>query len=236
MRFTLAIALLAAFFTLPMAHAAQSGDIKFTPVGHASFVMEVSGKTIFVDPVGKAAQYAAFKKPDIIMITHDHPDHFAPDLLYSLKTEKTVLIGPKIVADRFRGMLPVDNGGGLQEDDVNIQAVPAYNTTPARLGFHPKGVGNGYVVSAAGKKVYISGDTEDLPDMRALKSIDYAFICMNLPYTMSEEQAASAVKAFRPKVVFPYHFRNKTGPSDLKTFKALLAGEKDIEVRVLKWY
>ena len=111
-----------------------------------------------------------------------------------------------------------------------------YNTTPDRLQYHEKGRGNGYVVTLDDKRIYISGDTEDIPEMRKLKNIDYAFVCMNLPYTMTVEQAASAVSEFKPKVVFPYHYRGKEGMSDIEKFKKMVSADSDIEVRFLDWY
>ena len=116
--------------------------------------------------------------------------------------------------------------------DLSIQAIPAYNTTPARLQYHPKGRDNGYVLTLGGQRLYISGDTEDIPEMLGLKNIDAAFVCMNLPYTMDVEQAARAVKSFKPRIVYPYHYRG----SDLEKFKALVGSDSSIEVRLRDWY
>jgi L-ascorbate metabolism protein UlaG (beta-lactamase superfamily) len=214
----------------------ERSKIDFFPITHASFVIVAGSSTIYVDPTGDQAAYGKFPAPNIILVTHTHPDHFDKKLIAALKKQKTIVIGPRAVVDDLTYGEILNNGQSTTSDGIGIEAIPSYNTTPERLQYHPKGKGNGYVVTVEGKRVYISGDTEDIPEMRNLKNIDYAFVCMNLPYTMSVEQAASAVLAFQPKVVFPYHYRQKDGFSDINKFRQLVGKNKNIEVRFLKWY
>jgi|AGTN01.3.fsa_nt_gi Predicted Zn-dependent hydrolases of the beta-lactamase fold len=218
--------------------SAQDGkrSVEFMPITHASFVMVADSATIYVDPTGDAARYANLPPPDIILVAHEHHDHFDKNLIEKLKRENTVIIGPEAVVSQLPGGILMKNGDTRTYGTIRIEAIPAYNITADRLQFHPKGEGNGYIVTAGGKRTYISGDTEDIPEMRALKNIDYAFICMNLPYTMTPEQAASAVLEFKPKVVFPYHYRQRDGFADINKFKQLVSKDKNIEVRLLQWY
>lgn len=217
---------------------AQDGKqaVEFIPITHSSFVMVADSAAIYVDPTGDASQYAALPPPALILVAHEHYDHFDKDLIAKLKRENTVIIGPEAVVSQLPGAELMKNGDTRTYGKIKIEAIPAYNTTSGRLQFHPKGEGNGYVVTAGGKRTYISGDTEDIPGMRSLKNIDYAFICMNLPYTMTPEQAASAVLEFKPKVVFPYHYRQEDGFADINRFKQLVSKDKNIEVRFLQWY
>ena len=216
----------------------DTGQIVIHPVNHASFVMETPDGVIYNDPVGDASAYSAFPPPDLILITHEHGDHFSPDTLLALAVADTQLITNPAV----RGMLPdalieqataLKNGEAVEvtlpNGNVGITAVPAYNTTPDRLKYHPQGRDNGYVLTIDGRKVYIAGDTEDIPEMRAQTGIDVAFVPMNLPYTMTVEQAADAVNAFQPKVVYPYHYKG----SDPQAFAALVKGPK---VVLGNWY
>jgi len=215
----------------------QNNDtIRFTPISHASFVIEHSGVTVMIDPAGDRKQYENFPRPDLILVTDIHGDHCAPDMVGSLKSEKTVVVGPKAVTDKLGYGTTMNNGTAMTFGNIRVEAIPMYNLTKDRLKFHEKGRGNGYVVTLEGKRVYISGDTEDIREMRDLKEIDYAFVCMNLPYTMTVEQAASAVLEFRPGVVFPYHYRGTGGFSNIDEFKRLVAKDPAIEVRELKWY
>ena len=175
-------------------------------------------------------------KVNIILITHSHYDHFNAEVVQHLRQKNTLVIGPKAVIDQLGFGEILNNGESKTFKSVNIEAIPMYNLTASRLQFHEKGRGNGYVLTLNDKRIYISGDTEDIPEMRILRNIYYAFICMNLPYTMSVEQAASAVLEFKPKVVFPYHYRGQDGMSDIKNFKELVSKNKEIEVRLLDWY
>lgn len=195
--------------------SASGGDITVHPVSHASFVMQSPVGTIYVDPVGEAAAYGAFPRPDLILITHEHGDHYKPDTLTALAGDSTALVTNPAV----HAMLPdglkakasaIANGASAGHNGLAIDAIPAYNTTEGREKFHPRGRDNGYVLGFDGLRVYISGDTEDIPEMRALDGIDLAFVCMNLPFTMDVKQAASAVAEFKPKFVYPYHYRAAT--------------------------
>jgi len=213
------------------------------PINHASLALswdvnELSNVVVYVDPVGDAKLYAQTPKPQLILLTHTHPDHLSADTLKAVASDKTVLVAPASVAAQlpaeFKSRTTIlTNGQSATVCDILIEAIPMYNTTPERAQYHPKGQGNGYVLSkSGGLRVYVSGDTEDIPEMRALKNIDVAFVCMNLPYTMTEDQAASAVKAFKPKIVYPYHYKG----SDVQKFKTLVGTNSDVNVRLDDWY
>jgi L-ascorbate metabolism protein UlaG (beta-lactamase superfamily) len=215
----------------------SDGDLIIHPVNHATFVMGWNEKTIYVDPVGGGARFEGLPKPDLILITDIHGDHLNPETLEAVADEKTTFAAPAAVAEKLPEKLrkqttAMANGESKTGSGVPIEALPMYNLTAERLKFHTKGRGNGYVVTLGGKRVYISGDTEDIPEMRALKNIDVAFLCMNLPYTMTVEQAASAVRAFKPKIVYPYHYRG----SDTEKFKQLVGDDGNVEVRLRDWY
>ena len=210
------------------------GDLIIHPINHATFAMSWSSVTVYVDPVGGAAAFQGLPAPDLILITHAHSDHFDPDTLTAI-AKSADIIAPAAVVEMMPAALKgqtatMANGAMMNKFGINIEAVPAYNTTEDRLQFHPKGSGNGYVLTMADKRIYISGDTEDIPEMRALKNIDVAFVCFNLPYTMTEEKAASAVNDFKPGIVYPYHYRG----SDLDKFASMV--DKGIEVRRGAWY
>lgn len=216
----------------------ENGKISIHPVSHASFVMTTPSMTIYNDPVGEASAYADFPAPDLILITHEHGDHYNADTLAALVGENTRLVTNPAVF----GMLSEDlkakataiaNGESTTVDGMEISAIPAYNTTEERLKYHPKGRDNGYVLTIDGRRVYIAGDTEDIPEMRALEDIFIAFVPMNLPFTMDVEQAASAVAEFEPAYVYPYHYRD----SDPKAFADNLAStEAETEVVMGPWY
>ncbi len=216
------------------------GDIKVHPVAHASFVMETPVGTIYCDPVGEVAAYASFPRPDLILVTHHHGDHYKPETLEWLVGDKTQLIVNPAVYDKMPDELKakakqITNGESASFNGLSIDAIPAYNLTEGREKFHPKGRDNGYVLGFDGFRVYISGDTEDIPDMRALKDIDLAFVCMNLPFTMDVKAAASAVADFKPKFVYPYHYRGrKGGTQDPAEFAKLVADAT--KVRLAEWY
>lgn len=236
MRIFLPILLPQVLFTETYAQANTEEALTFSPIEHASFVIQANNMTIFVDPVGEIQSYKAFRKPDMILVTHAHHDHLNPEIINAVKQKNTTIIGPKLVIDKLKQGEIMKNGEHKTFGAVTVKAVPMYNLTKERLKFHKKGEGNGYVLSINKKRIYVAGDTEDIPEMKSLKDIDYAFVCMNLPYTMTVDQAASAVLAFKPKVVYPYHYRGKEGFSDLEKFKKLVSKNKDIEVRVLEWY
>ena len=217
--------------------ATSDGDLIIHPINHATFVMSWKDKTIYVDPVGTSKRFDGLPKPDLILVTDIHGDHLNPETLEAVTNAKTAIVAPSAVAEKLPEKLRkqttvLANGETKSVAGINVEAVPMYNLTADRLKYHNKGRGNGYVVMVGGKRVYISGDTEDIPEMRALKNIDVAFVCMNLPYTMAEEQAASAVREFKPKFVYPYHYRG----SDVEKFKKLVGEDGGVEVRLRDWY
>jgi L-ascorbate metabolism protein UlaG (beta-lactamase superfamily) len=211
----------------------SAGPVKITPIQHASLMIEAGGKIIQVDPVGPEF-YEGLPQADLILLTDIHGDHMSPPALAKVKKAGTVIIAPSAVAKTVTDAQVLNNGDSKNWEGWTIEAVPMYNLkrgpSEGKL-FHDKGRGNGYVLAYGGKRFYIAGDTEGIPEMRALKNIDVAFVCMNLPYTMPPEEAADAVKAFHPKIVYPYHYRG----SDLALFQKGLAGT-GIEVRLRDWY
>ncbi len=215
-------------------------DPKIIPIYHASLILDW-GKIIYVDPAWNIDLYKDKPTPDLVLITDIHFDHLNIDVLKSLKGE-FLIIAPKAVYDELPEDLKqktkiLNNFEETNFEDFKILALPMYNITPERLEFHPKGRGNGYLIEKENFRVYIAGDTEDISEMRNLKNIDIAFLPMNLPWTMSVEQAASAVLEFKPKKVYPYHYRGEKGFSDINKFKELVEKEnKDIEVILVNWY
>jgi L-ascorbate metabolism protein UlaG (beta-lactamase superfamily) len=211
----------------------SAGPVKITPLHHASALIEAGGKTIYLDPA-KPVKFSGLPKADLILITDIHPDHMDPDSIKKVSKAGTDILAPPAVVQTVTTAMPIANGETKTWQDWTIETIPAYNLKrgpePGKL-FHDKGRGNGYVLTYGGKRFYFSGDTEGIPEMRALKNIDVAFVCMNLPYTMPPEEAAEAVKAFHPKIVIPYHYRG----SDLKVFQKASEGT-GIEVRLSNWY
>jgi L-ascorbate metabolism protein UlaG (beta-lactamase superfamily) len=213
------------------------GDLVIHPINHATLALGWNGQTIYVDPVGGAERFADLPKPDLILITHVHGDHLNAETLQAVAGDKTTIVAPSAVMKQLPPTLQaeaktLDQGKRTSLLGLDIEAVPAYNLAPDRQKFHAKGRGVGYLLTLGGKRVYLSGDTEDIPEMRALKDIDVAFLSMNLPYTMTVEQAASAVREFKPKIVYPYHSRG----SDLEKFKKLVGDDAGVEVRLRDWY
>jgi L-ascorbate metabolism protein UlaG (beta-lactamase superfamily) len=210
-----------------------AGDLKITFIGHGSLMLAWNGKNIQVDPYGELADYTEFPKADLILITHEHGDHLDLGALAKIRTDATRVIMTEACAEKLPGGIILRNGDRQTLLGIEIEAVPAYNLVHKRDDggfFHPKGSGNGYLLTCGDKKVYIAGDTENTPEMKALKGIDVAFLPMNLPYTMTPEMVVDAVMAFRPRVLYPYHF----GKTDLTKIQDLLKGEKDIELRLRK--
>jgi L-ascorbate metabolism protein UlaG (beta-lactamase superfamily) len=208
-------------------------------VQHATLVLSHGETTIYVDPVGGGEAFSGLSRPDIILITDVHGDHLDAPTVDAVAKEETTIVAPRAVADRLgdgKGTKVLANGETVEVHGVSVEAIPMYNLTPERSQFHSKGRGNGYVVTVGGQRIYISGDTEDVPEMRALENVDVAFVCMNLPYTMDVEKAADAVLEFEPRVVLPYHYRGKGGFSDIEKFRELVARNPKIEVRLLNWY
>jgi L-ascorbate metabolism protein UlaG (beta-lactamase superfamily) len=211
----------------------SAGEVTITPLYHASTLIEAGGKIIYLDPA-KPAKFGGLPKADLILITDIHQDHMDPAAIAEISKAGTEILAAPAVVATVNTARPIANGETKTWQGWTIEAIPAYNLTrgpaPGKL-FHDKGRGNGYVLTYGGVRFYFSGDTENIPEMRALKNIDVAFVCMNLPYTMPPEEAADAVKAFHPKIVIPYHYHG----SDLAVFKRGLEGT-GIEVRLLDWY
>lgn len=216
----------------------EHGPVMLYPVHHASFVMTWSGQTIYVDPVGDATLYDGVDTPDVVLLTHSHGDHLDTDTLAALDTSDAVMVMPQSVADKLEtsygaSRLILANSDTTESNGFSIRAMPMYNLPETPESRHPKGWGNGYVLTMGGKRVYISGDTEGTPEMRGLQDIDLAFVCMNLPYTMGVEQAADAVADFKPAVIYPYHYRGQ----DTQKFKTLVSkAAPGVEVRLVDWY
>lgn len=216
--------------------ARRGGPITIQPIFHGSAQLEHAGKVIQIDPWSQA-DYAGTRPADLVLITDIHGDHLDKAALARVRKPGAPIVAPKAVADQLTGMTGVivlNNGERRQVAGVIIEAVPMYNLqrgpAPGQL-FHTKGRGNGYVLTLGGRRLYVSGDTENIPEARALKNIDVAFVCMNLPYTMTPAEAAAMVKAFKPKIVYPYHYRG----ANTAEFADALKGTK-IEVRQRDWY
>ena len=211
----------------------EFGAVKITAIRHASLMIEAGGKVIHVDPWSQG-NFDGLPKADLILITDIHPDHLDQAAIDKVKKDGTAYIAPAAVAKTITAAKVIANGESATWDKWKIEAVPMYNLKrgpSAGTLYHDKGRGNGYVLTYGGTRFYLSGDTEGIPEMRALKNIDVAFVCMNLPYTMTPEEAADAVRAFHPKAVYPYHYRG----SDAGAFKKALDGS-GIDVRVRDWY
>lgn len=216
----------------------KTKKLSIQPIEHATFVLTYEKTTVYVDPTGTSAAFKGLKSPDIILITDIHGDHFDIKTLEAVATAKTTIIAPQAVADKLSASLKknlkvLKNGDKNNVNQLSITAIPMYNLPESDVSLHPRGRGNGYLIKAGGQTIYISGDTEDIPEMRKLKNIDIALVCMNLPYTMDVNQAASAVLAFKPEIVIPYHYKGQ----DVNKFKELVnTSNKKIEVKLLNWY
>jgi L-ascorbate metabolism protein UlaG (beta-lactamase superfamily) len=221
----------ALFAASPEEFTTSAGKLELTPIQHASLIIRAGGKVMYVDPA--QGTYDGLPKADYILITDIHSDHMAPAIVEKLKTPATVILAPKAVAASVPGATVISNGESKTIGDFKVEAIPMYNLKPAANGttYHEKGRGNGYILTYGGKRFYFSGDTEGIPEMKALRNIDVAFVCMNLPFTMTPEAAAEAVRAFHPAVVYPYHYRG----SDTNAFAKGLEGT-GIDVRLRDWY
>jgi L-ascorbate metabolism protein UlaG (beta-lactamase superfamily) len=223
------------------------GDLVVHPVHHGSFVLTWNDRAIYVDPApapgqdrdaSAAAAFKSFRPPDILLVTDIHGDHLSIPTLMDLVQPEARLVAPQAVVEilpsnPLRGnAMRLSHGRTITVHGIQIEAIPMYNLTKERLQYHEKGRGNGYVLTIGGTRVYVAGDTEDIPEMRALRSIDVAFVPMNLPYTMTPKQAADAVREFKPKIVYPYHY----GKSDVSEFTRLVGNDAGIDVRVRNWY
>jgi L-ascorbate metabolism protein UlaG (beta-lactamase superfamily) len=210
----------------------SAGNLEITFIGHGTLMFTLGGKVIHVDPWTQLADYSKLPKADLILITHEHRDHLDVKAVEVLRNEKTAVVCPKIAAQQIKGATVMNNGDVRTVEGLNIKAVPAYNILHKRDNgqpFHPKGEGNGYIVTFGDKSVYVAGDTENTPEMKGLKGIDIAFLPMNLPYTMTPEMVADAALGFKPKILYPYHF----GETDISKLTALLK-DSGIEVRIRK--
>jgi L-ascorbate metabolism protein UlaG (beta-lactamase superfamily) len=211
----------------------SGGDLTITFIGHGTLMFSFRGITIHIDPWSKLADYAKLPKADIVLLTHDHPDHLDPSALKLVSGEKTAVILTRDCRDRGIEGTVMKNGDTTTVSGIRIEAVPAYNVVgkrPDGQPFHPRGSGNGYIMTFGGTRVYVAGDTENTPEMKRLRRIDIAFLPMNLPYTMTPEMVADAALAFRPKILYPYHF----GETDTSRLVELLKGNPAIEVRIRK--
>ena len=209
----------------------SAGDLKITFIGHASLYFTFGGKVIHVDPVGDYADYAALPKADLILVTHDHSDHFDLKAIALISKEKTKLVLTPLCAAKLGRGIVLKNREETTVDGIRIEAVPAYNVAQMRspgMPYHPKGDGNGYILTFGDKRVYVAGDTENIPEMKSLGRIDCAFLPMNLPYTMTPEMVADAARMVRPAILYPYH----TTDMDTSKLQPLLKDEKGIEIRI----
>jgi L-ascorbate metabolism protein UlaG (beta-lactamase superfamily) len=208
----------------------SKGDLEIYFIGHASLMFKYGGKTIHIDPTSMVGDYSKLPKADLVFITHEHFDHFDAKALEQISTDKITVVSTPTVAKQCKNCIVMQNGDINTIEGLPVEAVPAYNIIHERskgMPFHPKGVGNGYVITFGDLRVYIAGDTENVPEMKALKNIDIAFLPMNLPYTMTPEMVADATKAFNPKILYPYHFSE----TDTSRIADLLKDEK-VEVRI----
>lgn len=237
----LALSTFSAFAQLsstPDTYDTENGALTVHPINHGTVAFTFDGKTIFVDPFGGAELFSDLDAPDIIFITDIHGDHLNPETLTALDTENTMFVVPQAVADQMEVTVAetiiIGNGESAEVMGLPVSAIPMYNLpVDDPDSRHVKGRGNGYIINFGGKTVYLSGDTEDIPEMRSLEGIDIAFVCMNLPYTMDVNQAADAVIEFQPAIVYPYHHRGQ----DINEFKNLVdAANVDVEVKLKDWY
>ncbi len=211
----------------------SGGELKMTFFGHASLMFEYNNLIIYLDPVGRYADYSKMPKADIILVTHEHGDHLDMDAINKIKKKETKIICTELCAEQIGSGEIMRNGDKKQIYGINVDAVPAYNIIHKRNNgepFHPKGIGNGYILTFGNKKVYVAGDTENIPEMKNLTNIDIAFLPMNLPYTMSPGMLADAVKMFNPKILYPYHY----GDTDVNELLKLMKDKKDCEIRIRK--
>lgn len=213
----------------------SAGDVKMYFINHGTLMFTFNDLVIHVDPVSRAADYSTLPKADLILVTHQHGDHLDKTAIQKISKPDTRLLLTQSCYDQIKMGEIMKNGDTENWNGIRIEAVPAYNIKHRRDNgdpFHPKGVGNGYVMDFGNKRVYIGGDTENIPEMKNLKNIDVAFLPMNLPYTMTPEMVADAVSLFHPKILYPYHF----GQTDTNELVKLLENDQGTEVRIRKFY
>ncbi|MBM4159656.1 MAG: MBL fold metallo-hydrolase [Ignavibacteria bacterium] len=211
----------------------RDGNVIMTFLGHGSLIFEFKGKIVYVDPVSRYADFTQMPKADLILVTHEHGDHLDVAAIEKIRTEKTQLAYTQACANSVRGGLVLKNGDERVIQGIEVEAVPAYNIVHMRsegVPFHSKGSGNGYVMTFGEMRIYVAGDTENIPEMSALAKIDCAFLPMNLPYTMTPEMVAEAAKRIKPKILYPYHYGN----TNTAQLVELLKDHKGIEVRIRK--
>jgi L-ascorbate metabolism protein UlaG (beta-lactamase superfamily) len=212
----------------------SAGIVEMHFIGHGSLMFKINGYVIYFDPVKSSGDYRFLPKADMILVTHEHGDHFDPSLLQDLKKPGTLLLLNQNSASKVNWGMVMKNGDRQEFNNIIVEAVPAYNIVNEKAPgqpFHPKGEGNGYVLTIGGKRIYIAGDTENTPEMKSLRKIDVAFLPMNLPYTMTPEMVADAATAFKPKILYPYH----TGETDTHKIVDLLKDSGiDVRIRNLK--
>lgn len=211
----------------------KDGDLKITFLGHGSLFFAYRDKIVHVDPYGRLTDYGKLPKADLILITHEHQDHLDVEALKKIQKPSTKIVMSEACSSKLKHGIVMKNGDVQGIDDLRIEAVPAYNVVHMRgpnVPYHPKGVGNGYVVTFGDKRVYIAGDTENTPEMKKLTGIDVAFLPMNLPYTMTPDMVADAAKAFKPRILYPYH----TGDTNLAQLVELMKDTPEIEMRLRK--
>ena len=211
----------------------SAGDLDITFLGHGTLMFSFNGKVMHIDPFSRVADYATLPKADLILITHDHGDHLDAAALDHIRTNATTVLMAESCAGKVQDGIVIKNGGVQAFEGIRIEALPAYNIAHTRDNgqpFHPKGAGNGYILTFGDTRVYVAGDTENTSEMKALKNIAVAFLPMNLPYTMTPDMVADAAKAFRPGILYPYHF----GETDTSQLIELLKDEPGIEVRIRK--
>ncbi|MDR2727858.1 MAG: MBL fold metallo-hydrolase [Chitinispirillales bacterium] len=214
----------------------SKGDLEITCVGHGSLMFKFDGKVIHIDPFSKMGDYSAMPKADLVLITHEHSDHLDTNALKLINKESAVYVMNAKSGEIWKpeSSIVMSNGQSIDIMGIKIEAVPAYNIKHKRPDgnpFHPKGEGNGYILTMGGKRIYAAGDTENIPEMKTLKNIDAAFLPMNLPYTMTPEMTADAAKGFKPKILFPYHY----GETNTEEIKKLMKSEKNIEVKIRRF-
>ena len=210
-----------------------AGPLAITFIGHGSLMLKWKGMILHVDPFGRQADYSQLPRADIILLTHEHGDHMDMSVLTKIVTTDTRMIYTRKCEQQTPGGIVMKNGDKIVIRDIDVEAVPAYNRIHARENgevYHPRGEGNGYVLTFADLRIYIAGDTEDIPEMSELTNIDIAFLPMNLPYTMTPEMATRAALSFKPRILYPYHYGSTTTSKLVK----LLGAEKGMEVRIRK--
>ena len=209
----------------------DKGELVIHFLGHGTLMFGHAGKVVHVDPWSRVADYAKMPPADLILITHEHGDHLDTKALQTLRQDKTEVVLTHVCTKEVKGGIVMKNGDAKTIHGIKIEAVPAYNIVNTRSSgepYHPKGRGNGYVLTFGNKRVYVAGDTENTPEMKALKNIDVAFLPMNLPYTMTPAMVADAARALKPKILYPYNY-GQTDPNELVE---LLKDQKEVEVRI----